>query len=143
MIETPAAVFAVDALAREAEFFSIGTNDLAQYVMAADRLNPRLTELSAARQPAVLRAIARVAEAARAAGRPVGVCGEMAGDARLAGLLVGLGIDELSMAPASLPGVKRVLALHSHHAWHDLADAALGAATLAEVAAHLERVSVD
>lgn len=133
MIETPAAVFAVEALAREVAFFSIGTNDLTQYVMAADRLNPVLAALNVSTQPAVLRAIARVTEAARRAGRHVGVCGEMAGDPRLASLLVGLGVDELSMAPTSIPAVKEALAAHTHEELRSVAEQALLATTLTGV----------
>lgn len=133
MVETPAAVFAAEALAREAAFFSIGTNDLTQYVMAADRLNPALAGLNVPTQPAVLRAIARIAEAARRAGRSVGVCGEMAGDPRMAALLVGLGVDELSMNPASIPAVKETLAAHSYEELRSVAEQALLATTLAGV----------
>lgn len=133
MIETPAAVFAVEALAREAAFFSIGTNDLTQYVMAADRLNPALAGLNSPTQPAVLRAIARIIEAARRAGRHVGVCGEMAGDPRMASLLVGLGVDELSMNPASIPAVKEALAGRTYEELRSVAEQTLLATTLAEV----------
>jgi len=133
MVETPAAVFACEALATEAAFFSIGTNDLTQYVMATDRLNPRLADLCQPIQPAVLCAIATVAAAGRQAGRTVGVCGEMASDPRLALLLVGLGIDELSMNPASIPAVKAMLAAHSLGETQEFARRALQATTLAEV----------
>lgn len=133
MVETPAAALHADALAQEAEFFSIGTNDLAQYVMASDRLNSRLAGMVDARQPAVLRAISQVATAARRAGRMVAVCGEMAADPRLAALLVGLGVEELSMSPPGIPAVKRALADHSLEELHTLAEQALAAATLADV----------
>lgn len=133
MVETPAAVLQIAALARDADFFSIGTNDLAQYIMASDRLHPRLTHLSDARQPAVLRAIALVADAAHAAGRSVAVCGEMAGDPVAAGLLVGLGVEELSMAPAAIPGVKQALAERSLAQWRALAARALSAATQEDI----------
>jgi phosphotransferase system enzyme I (PtsI) len=109
MIETPAAAVTADLLARQAAFFSIGSNDLTQYTMAVDR---GLTDL-AARYPhdsiAVLRLIADVAEAAQRAGIPVGVCGELAGVPAIAPLLAGMGIHELSMAPASIPAVKECL----------------------------------
>lgn len=133
MVETPAAVFAIDALAREVAFFSIGTNDLAQYVMAADRLNPVLMGLNSPVQPAVLRAIARITEAARRAGRHVGVCGEMAGDPRLASLLVGLGVDELSMTPGSIPDVKEALAAHTYEELRSVAEQTLLATTVTGV----------
>ena len=144
MVETPAAIFACAALAAEAAFFSIGTNDLTQYVMATDRLNPRLADLCQPIQPAVLRAIATVAAAGRAAGRPVGVCGEMASDPSLALLLVGLGVDELSMNPAGIPDVKATLAAHSLAEAQEFARRALQATTLAEVQhviSQIERVS--
>jgi phosphoenolpyruvate-protein phosphotransferase len=139
MVETPAAALNAEALAREADFFSIGTNDLAQYVMASDRLNPRLAALADARQPAVLRAIAQVAAAGRHADRPVAVCGEMAGDPKLAGLLVGMGVGELSMSPASIPAVKRALAAHALADLRELAASVLDAVTLADVVALLAR----
>jgi phosphoenolpyruvate-protein phosphotransferase len=132
MVETPAAVFACEALATEVAFFSIGTNDLTQYVMATDRLNPRLANLCHPIQPAVLRAIATVAAAGRHAGRTVGVCGEMASDPRLALLLVGLGVDELSMNPASIPASKAMLAADSLGETQEFAQRALQATTLAE-----------
>lgn len=132
MVETPAAVLGIAALAREAAFVSIGTNDLAQYVMAADRLNPQLSELCQPLQPPVLHAIAAVARAAERLGRPVAVCGEMAGDAALALLLVGLGVRELSMSPASIPAVKERLAAYSSAALRILAAHVLQAATLEE-----------
>lgn len=139
MVETPAAVFACDALATEAAFFSIGTNDLTQYIMATDRLNPRLANLCQPLQPAVLRAIAAVAAAGRAAGRTLSVCGEMASDPKLAVLLVGMGIDELSMNPNSIPDVKAALAEYSLSEAQDLAHRALQATTLVEVQHVLER----
>jgi phosphoenolpyruvate-protein phosphotransferase len=132
MIETPAAVLGITTLAREAAFVSIGTNDLAQYVMAADRLNPRLGELCQPLQPPVLHAIAAVAREAQRLGRPVAVCGEMAGDPALALLLVGLGVRELSMSPASIPVVKERLAAYSSAALQALAARVLQAATLEE-----------
>jgi phosphoenolpyruvate-protein phosphotransferase len=133
MIETPAAVFSIETLAREAAFLSIGTNDLTQYVMAADRLNPALTALCQPLQPAVLRAIATIAREAERQGRHAGVCGEMAGDPPLALLLVGLGIRELSMAPASIAHVKAALAGHSLSELTAVAERALFAETAAEV----------
>jgi phosphoenolpyruvate-protein phosphotransferase len=109
MIETPAAAVTADLLAREAAFFSVGSNDLTQYAMAADRGQADL----AARYPhdatAVLRLIAQAAKAAKAAGIPIGVCGELAGVPAAAVLLAGLGLDELSMTPGSIPIVKERL----------------------------------
>ncbi len=107
MIEIPGAALAADALAAEADFFAIGTNDLTQYTLAIDRTDEQVAYLYNPLHPAVLRLIQFAAEAAHAAGIPVSVCGEMAGDERLAPLLLGFGITELSMSPASLPRVKK------------------------------------
>jgi phosphoenolpyruvate-protein phosphotransferase len=133
MVETPAAVFTIESLAREAAFLSIGTNDLTQYVMAADRLNPRLATLCQPEQPPVLRAIATIAHEATRLDRHVGVCGEMAADPTLALLLVGLGVRELSMAPASIPAVKQALASRTLDELRTLAVRALEARTVDEV----------
>jgi phosphotransferase system enzyme I (PtsI) len=109
MIETPAAAVTADLLAREAAFFSIGSNDLTQYTMAADRGIAELTTTYPHNAPAVLRLVEMAASAARKAGIPIGVCGELAGVPEAAPLLVGLGINELSMAPAMIPAVKERL----------------------------------
>jgi len=106
MIETPAAVLMAEAVADKVDFLSIGTNDLTQYVMAADRENKTVAHLHDPRQPAVLRAIKRVVEAAHDHDVWVGMCGEMAGDPELTELLVGLGLDELSMSAVTIPKVK-------------------------------------
>lgn len=106
MVETPAAALFLDRLAREADFFSIGSNDLLQYFLAADRGNARLADLYEPLHPAFLRLLFQVAGQARKAKRWLGLCGEMAGDAALLPLLLGLGLDELSMASGRIPGVK-------------------------------------
>ncbi len=106
MIEVPSAVAAADQLAVEAHFFSIGTNDLTQYVMAADRGNARVANLADALQPAVLRMIRQTVSAAHAGGIWVGMCGELAGNALATPLLIGLGLDELSMNAPAIPDVK-------------------------------------
>lgn len=106
MVETPAAAFVAGELADRLEFLSVGTNDLAGYVMAADRENDRVAELRDPLHPAVLRAIDRTATAAHESGAWVGICGEMAGDPALTELLVGLGLDELSMSAVTVPAVK-------------------------------------
>ncbi|MBK7896326.1 MAG: phosphoenolpyruvate--protein phosphotransferase [Anaerolineaceae bacterium] len=109
MIELPSAVAVADLLAAEVDFFSIGTNDLTQYVMAADRGNANVAELAQAFQPAVLRMIRQTAVAAKEAGIWVGMCGELAGNPLATPLLLGLGLTELSMAAPSIPAVKAAL----------------------------------
>ena len=110
MIEVPSAAMLAPELARLADFFSIGTNDLTQYVLAADRGNPSLARLQDALHPAVLRTIKSVVAGAAGAGIPVAACGELAGDPAGALVLVGLGVDELSAEAASLDGVRAALA---------------------------------
>jgi phosphotransferase system enzyme I (PtsI) len=113
MIEVPSAVMIADVLAREVDFFSIGTNDLVQYTIAVDRVNERVAGLYAPHHPAIIRMIKRVAEAATACGIWAGVCGEMAGDVLSTPLLLGLGITELSVSPGQILPVKRAIrALH-------------------------------
>lgn len=109
MIETPAAALTADMLAPEVDFFSIGTNDLTQYVMAADRANPHLASLYRCDHPAVLRAIAMVCDAARRAGIEVAVCGEAAAQPPMIPVLVGLGVAELSMSPACVLRAKKIV----------------------------------
>ncbi|GGS79367.1 phosphoenolpyruvate-protein phosphotransferase [Planobispora rosea] len=113
MIEIPSAALRASDLAAEVAFFSIGTNDLAQYAFAADRQVGALTTLQDAWQPALLDLVAMAAAGAARHGRPCGVCGEAAADPVLACVLVGLGVTSLSMAPPSLPAVRAVLARHT------------------------------
>ncbi len=109
MVETPSAVLVADHLAREASFFSIGTNDLIQYSIAVDRGNENIAHLYSPTHPAILRMIGMVVDAARARGIWTGVCGEMAGDVLLTPLLLGLGVDELSATSAVVPRVKKAV----------------------------------
>ncbi len=109
MVEVPAAAVCARQFAVEVDFFSIGTNDLAQYTLAAERGNPRLAALSDAFQPAVIELIRQVVDAAHSQGKWAGLCGEMAGDPLAVPLLVGLGIDELSMNAPAIPCVKRII----------------------------------
>jgi phosphotransferase system enzyme I (PtsI) len=109
MIETPAAAVCAAELAKESSFFSIGTNDLVQYTLAADRGNERLRRLQNADHPAVLALIRQTCEAASAAGIPVGVCGEAAGEPEMIPKLIELGVTELSMGAPSIPRAKKVV----------------------------------
>lgn len=110
MVEVPAVALRADAVLEHVEFFSIGTNDLSQYTMAADRMSPYLSTLTDPWQPAVLRLIQLSAEAGQRVGKPVGVCGEAAADPALACVLVGLGVTSLSAAAPALPAVGAQLA---------------------------------
>lgn len=109
MVEIPSAALQARQLAKEADFFSIGTNDLVQYTLAVDRVNKAVASLYRQTHPAVLQLIKLTVDAGRDAGIPVSVCGEMAGDTRTAALLVGLGIRILSMSPHSMGKIKQVL----------------------------------
>jgi phosphotransferase system enzyme I (PtsI) len=129
MIEVPAAAVLADKILEHVEFVSIGTNDLAQYTMAADRMSPELATLTDPWQPAVLALVAATARAGAAAGKPVGVCGEAAADPLLACVLVGLGVTSLSAAAAAVPGVGAKLASVTLQQCRDAADAVLATAT--------------
>ncbi|QIN78551.1 phosphoenolpyruvate--protein phosphotransferase [Rubrobacter marinus] len=109
MVETPAAAICAASLAPEVSFFSVGTNDLVQYTLAADRGNERLTRLQSADHPAVLALIERTCEAARAAGIWVGVCGEAAGEPAMIPKLIAMGVTELSMSAPSIPRAKKII----------------------------------
>jgi phosphocarrier protein FPr len=109
MVEVPSAVLVAQQLAEKVDFFSIGTNDLNQYLMAADRGNARVNPLASPFQPAVLKAICDVVEAAHQHKRWVGICGEMVGNLLLTEVLIGLGVDELSMSAPMIPAVKRIV----------------------------------
>jgi multiphosphoryl transfer protein len=137
MIEVPAAVASAAELAREVAFFSIGTNDLTQYVMAADRGNAAVAGLADPFQPAVLRAIAATCAAAATTGIPVGMCGEMAGDPRATALLLGLGVHELSMSGGAVAAVKERVRQTTLGEARALAARVLAAGSLDEVRAVL------
>lgn len=125
MIEIPSAALAADALARKVDFFSVGTNDLIQYSLAVDRLNEKIAHLYEPTHPAILKLIQMTVEAARKNGIWVGVCGEMAADPQVAPLLLGLGIEELSMAPLSVPRIKFLIRRMKMSEARELADCAL------------------
>lgn len=138
MIETPAAALSAEALAKRVDFFSVGTNDLIQYTMAADRTNAALSYFDGAFHPSVLRLLKMTVEAAGKAKIPVAVCGEMAADPVAVPLLLGLGVRALSMAPAMLPKIRAVVRKTSLAGAQALAEDALKAETAAEVRALAE-----
>jgi phosphotransferase system enzyme I (PtsI) len=129
MIEVPAAALMADRILEHVDFLSIGTNDLAQYTMAADRMSADLATLTDPWQPAVLALVAMAVRAGAAAGKPVGVCGEAAADPLLACVLTGLGVTSLSAAAAAIQGVGAKLAQVTLQQCRDAADAVLGTAT--------------
>ncbi len=139
MIETPAAVFLASHLIHETDFFSIGTNDLTQYTLAVDRQNERIADLFEQLSPAVLLGIKHTVDAAREEGKPVCVCGQMAGDVHSALLLVGMGVEELSMSPVHIPRVKNAIRQHSRTRLREIAGEVLGLATAAEVKMKLNK----
>jgi phosphotransferase system enzyme I (PtsI) len=125
MIEVPSAAVIADLIAPEVDFFSIGTNDLIQYTVAVDRVNHHVAELYRPTHPAVVRLIKMTVDAANHAGIWTGVCGEMAGDIRLTPLLLGLGVEELSVGPHQVPGVRRAIRALSHAECAAMADEAV------------------
>jgi len=133
MIEVPSAALLADRLAAEADFFSIGTNDLAQYGLAVDRANPDVSDLYRPLHPAILRMIRMVVDAGREQGRPVAVCGELAADPIGAAVLLGLGITDLSVTPVAIPGVKENLLQIETSRVRALAEKALEASEASEV----------
>jgi phosphoenolpyruvate-protein phosphotransferase len=137
MIETPAAVFLIDQILEEVDFVSIGTNDLTQFVLAADRDAVDMLDSYSVLHPSVLRAVARVVTAARAYDRRVTVCGEAAGDPTTALLLIGLGVRELSMSPMRAASVRSAIACVARAEAEDLARQALTCRTSREAAERL------
>src|SRR5256886_15648378 len=133
MVETPAAAVMADQLAAVSDFLSVGTNDLTQYTLVVDRGNARLADRFNAHDPSVVRLLQMVVDAARAAGKPASVCGEMASEPLLAFLLIGLGYDTLSVAPPALPLVKWTVRQVSAARARVAAEQALAARTAAEV----------
>ncbi|HEV8582045.1 MAG TPA: phosphoenolpyruvate--protein phosphotransferase [Thermoanaerobaculia bacterium] len=138
MIEVPAAAIIADVLAREVDFFSIGTNDLIQYALAVDRNNEHVASLYQPLHPAILRMLRFVIDSARAAGLEISLCGEMAADPGFALLLVGLGLRRLSMSPRQIPEVKTWVREATVAELADLATRCLEHSTAEEVQRHLE-----
>jgi len=140
MIEVPSAVAVADQLAAESDFFSIGSNDLTQYVMAADRNNNKVANLVNALQPAVLRMVWQTVQAAHVADIWVGMCGELAGNALATPILVGMGLDEFSMSASSIPAVKAVIRQLTLEKAKQIADKVLTLDSTESVREYLESV---
>ncbi|MDR1574620.1 MAG: phosphoenolpyruvate--protein phosphotransferase [Treponema sp.] len=138
MIEIPSAAMTADILAEKSDFFSLGTNDLVQYSLAVDRGNEKVNYLSEFRHPAVLRFLKRTIDAAHEKGIKAAMCGELAGDPSATAILVGLGLDELSMTASSIPPVKQIIRGLSFEDCKVLAGKALQARSIAEVRAVME-----
>jgi phosphocarrier protein FPr/phosphocarrier protein len=143
MIETPASALIADLLLAEADFLSIGTNDLTQYVLAIDRGHSDLASLLDGLHPAVLRVIAKTAEAAHAAGKPVGVCGVLGADPLATPLLLGLGIEEFSVPAPAIPKLKAAIRQLNIDACRVAAHKALGLESPATVRAFLRQQFTD
>jgi phosphotransferase system enzyme I (PtsI) len=133
MIEVPSAVLMGDELAREADFLSVGSNDLIQYLLAIDRDNEALIEHYQPLHPAVLRALRQIVEAAHRHGKTIAMCGEMAGDPMSVPILVGLGFDRLSVAPYMIPEIKQTVRSLELRSCRELAAEALTREEPAEV----------
>ena len=139
MIEVPSAVVIADMLAKECDFFSIGTNDLIQYSLAVDRVNEKIAHMYEPAHPAILRMIRHVTRAAKAANIPVSICGEMAGDPLFTELLIGLGIDSLSMSSVAIPAVHAEIVNARLSTAKRFASRVLTASTVHDVQALLEQ----
>jgi len=138
MVEVPSALLELERIVREVDFVSVGTNDLVQYLLAADRDNPWVSGLYDPCHPAVIRALAEIARVARAGGRPCSVCGEMASDPAVARLLLGLGYDGVSVAPQFVPEIKYALRHSTEVELHAFARETCAQETAAKVRARLE-----
>ena len=139
MVETPAAAAIAHHLAKEVEFFSIGTNDLTQYTLAVDRGNELISHLYNPLSPAVLTVIKQVIDASHKEGKWTGMCGELAGDERATLLLLGMGLDEFSMSGISIPRIKKVIRNANFADVKAMAEQALAMPTAAEIEAHVEK----
>jgi phosphotransferase system, enzyme I, PtsP len=137
MVEVPSAVWLAPRLIREVDFFSIGTNDLIQYLLAVDRNNPRVAHLYEALHPAVLSAIAEVVSVARAAGKEVCICGEMASDPLATLLLVGMGLDQLSLSPLFIPVIRKIIRETNYRTARLIAHDTLEMASVQEIKGYL------
>jgi phosphoenolpyruvate-protein kinase (PTS system EI component) len=133
MVEIPSAALLAPVMANEVDFFSIGTNDLTQYTLAAERGNPALYHLADGLHPSILRLIGEVVEASHQAGKWTGICGELGGDPEATPILVGLGVDELSLNPAGIPHIKSILRDLTIESARALAEKALHCQTSVDV----------
>jgi phosphotransferase system enzyme I (PtsP) len=133
MIETPSAIYQFAALAKRVDYFSVGTNDLTQYVLVVDRNNARVASLYDCLHPAVIHAVREIVHRAQQTGKPVSVCGEMAGDPAAAIALLGIGVDNLSMAAANVPRIKWVIRSFSRQRARELVEQVLEMEQAAEV----------
>lgn len=140
MVEIPSTAVMADVFADYVDFFSIGTNDLTQYTLAADRMNPKLSNLYNHRDPAVLRLINMVIDAAHAKGKWVGMCGEAAGDEYMIPILLGMGLDEFSMAASSILGARRIVRNFNISDAKDKIEKALQLHTVEEVEKYMEEI---
>jgi len=143
MIEVPSAVMMADKLAEEVDFFSIGTNDLIQYAMAIDRVNERVTYLYDPLHPAILRLIKHVVDAGHKAGIKIAMCGEMAGDPAYSMILLGLGLDELSMTPLAIPRVKRIIRRSTLKESVELLNTVMTFSTVGEIETYVRNYMVE
>jgi phosphotransferase system enzyme I (PtsI) len=133
MIEVPSVAILADQIAKEVDFFSIGTNDLIQYTLAVDRDNDLVSPLYQPLNPAVLRLIHHVIEVAKEASKPVTLCGEMAGNPQSIPLLVGMGLEDLSMNPGSLLEAKKIVRSIGYKRWQVAAKTAISLSTVDEI----------
>jgi phosphotransferase system enzyme I (PtsI) len=137
MIEIPSASICADILAREVDFFSIGTNDLIQYALAVDRINEHVSYLYEPLHPAILRIIRNVVQSAHQGGIPVAICGEMAAEPIYALILLGLGLDEFSMNPVAIPKVKKILRMMRYEETRALVDQLFQFPTASDIECHV------
>ncbi|MBI1979621.1 MAG: phosphoenolpyruvate--protein phosphotransferase, partial [Elusimicrobia bacterium] len=142
MIEVPSAALVADLITQEADFVSIGTNDLIQYTLAVDRVNENVASLYDPTHLSILRLVKLVADAAHAHGKWVGMCGEMASDIHLTTLLLGLGLDELSVVPSFIPRLKKIIRSIQFSEAKKMAGQIMAAKNLKEVQSHIEKIQL-
>lgn len=138
MVEIPAAAVYADELAKYVDFFSIGTNDLIQYTCAVDRMNQKISYLYNQFNPAVLRLIKMVIDAAHKEGKWVGMCGESAGDPLMIPILLGMGLDEFSMSPISILPARKFITSVNYEDMKTFANEVLSMGTAEEIKAHVQ-----